>query len=232
MDLAGWFRNARKRYKIGREKPQLWFFEEAGFGYIQIPKVATRSIRQAFANTRELGYDGADFSAFEQRHSAHLSAHEIRARVGDAPVFAFVRHPLARLHSAWVNKIVDAERKGERNILACHGIHFGTSFEDFVDRVCDLPDRRIDRHLRAQVWFLHDEQGLIPTFVGKMECFPDDWQRLRETIPVLGEVGHANKAAFGADYVSHYTPRMIDKVVQRYEADFRLFGYEPERAAA
>lgn len=208
----------------------MWFFEEAGFGYIQIPKVATRSIRQAFANTEGLGYDGGDFASFEQRNSAHLSHCEIRARARGAPVFAFVRHPLARLHSAWVNKVVDAERKGERNILACHGICFGMSFEDFVERVCGLPDSRSDRHLRSQAWFLHDEQGLIPTFIGKMEHFPADWQRLREIIPILGAVGHANKAAFGVDYASHYTASMIDKVAHRYEADFRLFGYEQDRS--
>jgi dermatan 4-sulfotransferase 1 len=99
---------------------------------------------------------------------------------------------------------VDAERKEERNILACPDMHFGMSFEDFVEKGCDLPGRQIDRHLRSQRWFLHDDR-VFPTFVGKMERFPDDWQRLREMIHVLGEAGHANKAAFGADYASHCT---------------------------
>jgi hypothetical protein len=43
--LMTWFVNLRKRYKITRERPQFWHFPELGVGYIQIPKVATRSIR-------------------------------------------------------------------------------------------------------------------------------------------------------------------------------------------
>jgi dermatan 4-sulfotransferase 1 len=228
MTLRSWYEDARKRYKIGRETPQLWFFEQAGFGYIQIPKVATRSIRAAFTAADGLMREGEEFDAFERRCSAHLTHAAMRQRVGDAPVFAFVRHPLARLHSAWMNKIVDAEREGERNILRCHGMHFGISFEAFVERVCELPDARIDRHLRSQAWFLADERGLLPTFIGRMENFSDDWAQLREQLPALGDIGHVNRAAFGIDHAEHYTPRMFDMAVERYADDFRLFGYTPQ----
>lgn len=227
MSLRDWYEDARKRYKIGREKPQVWHFEAARFGYIQIPKVATRSIRQAFTGAQGLMLAGEDFDAFERRCSAHMSLTQARATLGDVPVFAFVRHPLARLHSAWMDKIVEAEREGERNILRCHGMHFGMSFEAFVERVCALRDEQIDRHLRSQAWFLADERGLVPTFVGRLEHFADDWVRLRELIPALGEIGHINRAAFGMNHAEHYTPRMLAMAAKRYEADFSLFDYEP-----
>lgn len=227
MSLRGWYEDARKRYKIGREKPQVWYFETARFGYIQIPKVATRSIRQAFTDARGLMHAGEDFDAFERRCSEHMSLAQARATLGDVPVFAFVRHPLARLHSAWMDKIVEAERAGERNILRCHGMHFGMSFEAFVERVCTLRDEQIDRHLRSQAWFLADGRGLVPGFVGHLEHFADDWVRLRALIPALGEISHINRAAFGMNHAEHYTPRMLALAVKRYEADFRLFDYEP-----
>lgn len=228
MSLRDWYQDARKRWKLPRETPQLWFFEAPRFGYIQIPKVATRSIREAFTNAEGLMRPGEDFAAFERRCGRHLPPSEMRRVVGDAPVFAFVRHPLARLHSAWMDKIVEAEREGARNILRCHGMHFGMSFEAFVERVCELPDSAIDRHLRSQAWFLADEQGLVPTFVGRMERFAEDWAALRERIPALGDIGHVNRAAFGMKHSEHYTPRMLDLALQRYAEDFRLFGYTPE----
>ena len=228
MSLRDWYEDARKRYKIGRETPQLWFFDAPRFGYIQIPKVATRSIRDALTNADGLMQPGEDFDAFERRCSAHMSHADMRAKLGDAPVFAFVRHPLARLHSAYMDKIVEAEREGARNILRCHGMHFGMSFEAFVERVCELPDHRIDRHLRSQAWFLADGQGLLPTFVGRMECFAEDWGRICDTVPALGAIGHINRAAFGMQHAEHYTPRMLDLAVRRYARDFELFGYAPE----
>lgn len=47
MHFGSAFLDIRKRYKIKRSRPQLWHFREHDFGFIQIPKVATRSIRQA-----------------------------------------------------------------------------------------------------------------------------------------------------------------------------------------
>ncbi len=226
MSLRPWFEDVRKRYKIAREKPQLWLFEEAGFGYIQIPKVATRSIRQALMSADGLRRTDESFDDFEMRCSSHLSHAQLRARTAGRRVFAFVRHPLARLHSAYVDKIVEAEREGARNIFRCHGIAFGISFDEFVERVCAMSDSECDRHLRSQKWFLADEHGLIPSFIGKLESFADDWARLREQLPCLGEIGHVNRAAYGMNHAEHYSPRTLSLAQARYEADFALFDYE------
>ncbi|MEP9319133.1 sulfotransferase family protein [Pseudomonas sp. LABIM340] len=223
--IRRYLEDARKRYKITREKPQLWTFREQGFSYIQIPKVATRSIRAALVEMENIRSADESFAAFEQRFSSHTAHKELRRRVDGLKVFAFVRDPLVRLYSAYVNKIVDAERIGGRNIFRCHGMGYGMSFEAFVQRVSELDDRHIDRHLRSQAWFLTDDQGLIPDIIGRIETFADDWNRLREQFPCLGPVGHRNKTAGQADFRRLYSDRTLELVCQRYARDLQLFGY-------
>jgi hypothetical protein len=227
-----WFKQARKRYKITREKPQFWHFPELGVGYIQIPKVATRSIRAGLMGSQGSAAGFQDFAAFEDAFSAHLEHEAIRQAADTTFVFAFVRHPLARLYSAYADKILNARKQGRRNIFACHGMHFDMTFDQFVDRVCEIDDRHIDRHLRAQAWFLTDQHGLIPQFIGHLESFNSDWDRLRERFPTLGEVPHLNLAAGETDVLAEYSPASLDKATERFQKDFDLFGYQPTRTTA
>jgi dermatan 4-sulfotransferase 1 len=227
MNLKDALLDARKRYKIRRSKPQLWHFREQGFGYIQIPKVATRSIRQALFDMSGARDPSEAFPAFESRNSAHLSHARIREEVDRGLfVFAFVRHPLARLYSAWMNKIVRTEDATKRNIFSCHGMHDGMPFDAFVRRVSELQDEQLDRHLRSQAWFLSDATGLLPAFVGKLERFGEDWRLLRERLPVLGDVPHKNKASHGMDFLEPYDEETLGLAIARFRRDFELFGYE------
>lgn len=222
------FRNLRKSYKLAREKPQFWFFREQGFGYIQIPKVASRSIRAALLDANGLCLPEEDFRHFEERCSAHLKQPKIRQAANGLFVFAFVRNPYSRIYSAYRNKVVDAAAKGGENIFACHGIEFGMSFEAFVERVCALRDTELDRHLRSQAWFLSDDQGLIPDFVGKLEQFSSDWALLRQKLPQLEAVGHKNSTDSTAEPGKGFHPRIKRLIVDRYQKDFSLFGYDEE----
>lgn len=226
-ELNNWFKDVRKRYKIRREQPQLWQFREQGFGYIQIPKVATRSIRAALLGVVGEDPEARPFYEFEKDFSAHLPHRKIREVVDSGLlVFAFVRDPLARLYSAWVNKIVDGEKYNRKNIFSCHGMQYGMPFADFVRRVAELEDFQIDRHLRSQSWFLCDEKGLLPSYVGHLEQFSEDWAGLRQRLHVLGEVSHINKASFQMDHMAAYDHETLALAVRRYSKDFDLFGYQ------
>lgn len=219
------FRDARKRYKITRELPQLWDFPEYGFGYIQIPKVATRSIRSSLGEL-PLMSGASSFAQFEADHSAHVEKAAIRRRVNEGLfVFAFVRDPLARLYSAWQNKVHRPEGAVRRNIFSCHGIYDHMPFDAFVRRVSELDDRRIDRHLRSQSWFLCDEQGLIPSWVGKLESFSDEWNGLQQRFPVLQPVPHRNRTSAQDSHLAAFDADLIRLAVERYRKDFESFGY-------
>lgn len=226
--MKRFYKNIQKRYHIQREKPQFWYFPDQNFGYIQIPKVASRSIREALH--KSLGLPACEdqlFDQFEKKYSAHLSQNKIRRVARNSFIFAVVRHPLARLHSAYINKIVIPQQTGGRNIFHCHGIRFGMSFEEFIERVYRIPDRKIDRHLRSQSWFLCTSHGaLIPDFIAQLESFDKDWGKLRQKIPSLGSIPHKNKATSGKDYSSAYTPETENLARERYAMDFKLFDYE------
>ena len=79
------FKDLRKNLKIRREKPQIWLLEKEKVGYIQIPKVATRSIQHALV--RHLVSDSAIndnaidkelIKTIEPQYSAHMSLRRIR----------------------------------------------------------------------------------------------------------------------------------------------------------
>ena len=223
--LGDLFRDARKRYKITRERPQLWDFPEYGLGYIQIPKVATRSLRVSLS-ALPLMDEASDFADFEARNSAHVDKAVIRRRIEEGLfVFAFVRDPFARLYSAWKDKVDRPAGASGRNIFSCHGVHDRMPFDDFVRRVCELDDRNVDRHLRSQSWFLCDELGIIPSCIGRLENFAEDWNFLQRRFPVLQPVPHRNRTS-----AAEVRPKVLDKVteglvLERYRSDFKNFGY-------
>lgn len=219
------FRDARKRYKIGREKPQLWDFPEYGFGYIQIPKVATRSIRASLSEL-PAKVEASSFADFESTYSSHVEKAVIRRRVDDGLfVFAFVRDPFTRLYSAWQNKVNRPEDALGRNIFSCHGVYDHMPFDAFARRVCELDDRQVDRHLRSQSWFLCDESGVIPNWIGKLENFSDDWNALQKKFPVLQPVPHRNKTSSQEGRLDAFDPALMSLVAERYRKDFELFDY-------
>lgn len=223
--MASWFENIRKRYKIARENPQFWDFPDQGFGYIQIPKVATRSIRAGLMGAHGLSSGIEDFTVFEQKYSRHMTQAEIRRTGTGKVVFAFVRHPLARLYSAYADKILNASREGRKNIFECHGISYDMTFDQFVEAVCAIDDRHLDRHLRAQAWFLTESGVLLPTFIGHLENFNADWEHLRTLVPALGTVGHLNLAAGDTDFFAQYSPISLALASRRFASDFEYFGY-------
>jgi dermatan 4-sulfotransferase 1 len=230
IEYPQWFLDARKRYKIKREKPQVWIFPSEKLAYIQIPKVATRTIRDALFHSYAR-HNGAsiDFEAFEAANSKHASLSEIRAETANGfTLFAFVRHPLARLCSAYENKLA-ADRPHEKNIFSCHGMYRGMPFGEFIEIIADLGDDRIDRHLRSQSWFLRDGKGLLPNWIGRLESFNSDYEQLAEKFPSLrGALVHKNKSIYKKSFDSMFDQRSLRLAKDRYKQDLELFGYDVE----
>lgn len=227
MSLSHKIRLWNKLRKLPREKPQLYLFPEYRFGYIQIPKVASRSIRAAVTafmsgatSGREIDKNLVD--VYEKRYAKHLKHDEIAELAQHNFIFAFVRNPYARIYSCYKNKIEDARAAGRRNIFEKHGIALEVSFEEFVRRIAALPDHKSDRHFRSQAWFLTRKGILLPSFVGKLESMSEDWAVLEERF------GIAPPPQINVSSVKPL-PEMSDATRElfrvRYADDFRLFGY-------
>jgi len=216
-----------KLRKLGREKPQLYLFPEHKFGYIQIPKVASRSIRVAVTSfmsgavTRE-HVDPDLVAEFETRYARHLKHEEIANLTRNNFIFAFVRNPYERIYSCYKNKIEDVRASGGRNIFEKHGIGLDLTFEEFVRKIAVLPDHKSDRHFRAQAWFLTWKGELLPSFVGKLENMNEDWKVLQERFAIVPPPQINVSSVKPLPEMSSETK---DLIAERYIDDFELFGY-------
>lgn len=227
-----WVRNR----KITRETPEIWLLESIGVGYIQIPKVATRSIQQSLAACyvekegieKPLSWSKNNIRDIENKTAFHTTHKHLSHLKEKHFLFAFVRNPYDRLYSAYKNKVLQLSDEGKRNIFWNHGVKFGMEFAEFVELICEIPDGRIDRHLRSQSWFLTFDDQLIPHFIGKLEEFETDWGVLNERFK-LGETVHKNSTrvlSLDGGYQAQYTPALEEKVFNRYKKDFEQFSYE------
>ena len=228
MGIQKTIRLWNKRRKLRRNKPQLYLFPEHNFGYIQIPKVASRSIRVAVTahvsgSAASTDFDGELIKEFEERYAKHLKQEEIHALAQDNFIFAFVRNPYERIYSCYKNKIEDARTSGGKNIFEKHGMGLDMTFDDFVRKISTMPDHQSDRHFRSQAWFLTWQGELLTSFVGKLEQLNEDWQVLQKKFgmdpPPMINVSNAKSL-----------PEMSDEtkglIGARYADDFRLFEYE------
>ena len=218
-----------------REKPELWHFDASGFGYIQIPKVATRSIQLCLANyyvgqekiSKPQEWNRETIRVVENKTAFHATQKQIFEISRNTFIFAFVRNPYERLYSAYKNKVMEPLESGAKNILSNHGITLGMSFEAFVDIVCDIPDGKIDRHLRSQSWFLTFEGNLIPNYIGRLESFDEDWEVLSNQFG-LPTPSHKNstKKSKNSNALEGFSSELQGKVYKRYEQDFVIFKYK------
>jgi len=229
------YKNWKRNRKIMHEKPELWLFDASGFGYVQIPKVATRSIQLCLVNyyveqeksCKPLEWNKESIRVIEDKTAFHATQKKIFEISRNIFVFAFVRNPYERLYSAYKDKVLQPLESGAKNILINHGITLGVPFEEFVDIVCDIPDEKIDRHLRSQSWFLTFEGNLIPSYIGRLESFDEDWAVLSNRFG-LPFPSHKNgtKKPKSNNALEGFSLDMQKKVYKRYEQDFVIFNYK------
>ncbi len=133
--------------------------------------------------------------------------------------FAFVRHPLRRMVSAWANLDGDLlEYARARNVQL-----EGVGFEEFVTRAVPLNHP----HLRPQSEFIVRGDGSIAVDeVGRFEHLSVDFLRICGTLGIAAELPHRNPAnRFLCEEA--ITLRARELVAARYVSDFAAFGYEP-----
>ena len=204
-----------------------WDLRDHGLVFVQIPKVATTSMRAALA-AHVMGEAEVDVDAVARRYELNAYPAELRKLSRDRFSFAFVRNPLERLHSAFVNKVADP-LDPSINLFERHGISLDMPFPDFVRAVVRLPENRCDLHLRSQHRFITDRQGTVVDFVGRFERLEEDWDQLRARfgLPALPQRNVSSRSP----YVDAYTPDLARLVADRYCRDIELFGYTAEVAA-
>lgn len=218
-----------QKRKLSRQTPQLYLFEGLEFGYIQIPKVASRSIRNALTQFL-LQKEGKDpnradehevIKEYEAVYAKHFPSKEIAEIAKQYFIFAFVRNPFDRIYSCYRNKVLIEE--GRENIFAKNNIPSRISFDEFVLRVSDISDTMADRHFKAQSWFLTYQGKVIPQYVGKLETFEQDWELIwqRFGVALPKQLNRSERQV-----TIPMTDQTRQLIIDRYREDFTLFGYD------
>tara|TARA_B100001105_G_C22357964_1_gene428894 strand:- start:825 stop:1391 length:567 start_codon:yes stop_codon:yes gene_type:complete len=138
--------------------------------------------------------------------------------------FALVRDPLAKIYSAYKNKTLTTQPNSAIvNLFAKHGIDRDIPFDLFIEQVCSIPDKNLDRHLRSQSWFLSENDKLLPVTIIKLENISTEWERVEEQtgLRLPDKLNSTNPSPL---------PKLDKEHSQmfrnKYHLDYELLGYE------
>ena len=205
--------------------------------YIEIAKVASSSLKVAFAKLLGLDLTAVDGDPhrldFPSPGAADLNAPRLFPRHW---TFSFVRNPWDRLVSCYRDKIggevTDFTGMSERGVAHCldgyEAFTAGMSFEEFVDAVARIPDEDADEHFRSQHWCLTNAAGdLAVDFVGRYESLASDFEHVAKRIGLPSGISLTRLQAnpFPSPYVEFYDARTRDLVKHRYARDIDSFDY-------
>lgn len=148
----------------------------------------------------------------------------------DYPSFTFVRHPLGRLASCYLDKVVWRTSRGDPfRPFGQFGIAPDCSFERFVAIVSEVPDEEADEHFQSMSARLYDDATgfVLPREILRHETMAIDWERVRsfaarELVPLTQ---YPPPKDYGRTAASLYAGRddLRESVLRRYWRDVELF---------
>ena len=214
--------NARK-LRANFPRIRIWKIDALKLGYVSIPKSASSSIRRYLtAAMKEIGDD-------QETARISLSPAQVHKLREEIFLFSFVRNPLTRLYSCYRDKLGVAREKYETCTLSHFGLHYGMSFEDFVRRVVEIPDKHADQHFRSLSSFLLYKGELNVDYVGRFENLSDDWEVIstRFGLEPPGKNRRVSGPPVGMDEIP-LSKDALRLVMERYALDLDTFGYRED----
>lgn len=224
-------------WKMRRNRRRILLIDDLDAGYVPVAKVASTAIRRRICE-RQVAHQFPDLEGLSGKCMQAQVEKRIRisASVGkalelreDRFLFAFVRNPLTRLYSCYLDKVVAAADKGRACSLAPWGVSAAMSFEDFVRCIAAIPDDRADQHFRSQYPLLWHRDKWLVDFVGHFESLGEDWSKLAAEIGLDQFPGRQRSSGAG-DALRRLplSAEVAGLAVQRYRQDIDLFGYREE----
>ena len=238
VTISDRMRHSLHLIKAQRRMVQLWKLESLQLAYIPLPKVASSSIRQMLRNRQAGEIISGEDSSFQQRDLNSICEAQLRVSLKPAQVaamsgqyyrFSFVRNPLTRLYSCYRDKVVNAQQRRDRCTLSPYGVHFGMSFEHFIERVAEIPDKYSDQHFRSQSAVLLYRGELLVDYWGKLEQLAEGFEVLSARFG-LG-VPPCTRRVSGVVVKMHELPLTrhgLELVMKGFEQDLDLFDYRED----
>lgn len=201
--------------------------------YVNNPKVACSTIKLALQRA-ELNDPVWNPATSVHDHGAsplltwpEMTMENWESELAGRFVFSFVRNPFSRLRSAYLNKIVEPQKKGVHRVRAGFARDYLPTFSEFLAAVCETDPVKHDAHWRPQS--LNLSLGRISLdFCGRLEKFDADWRGVSERLglPVQPtRAGKATDASQQSELVFSEAERA--SVARVFAEDFQTYGYDP-----
>lgn len=196
--------------------------------YIVNSKVANTSIKYSMSDEDHPD----DYSIHTTMLQRGKSVYELRQDQENYYKFTFVRNPFSRLVSCYESKY-----HTDKNMYGLEKLHFDRylggylskdeGFERFIKKVCEIPCRLMDRHIRLQYDIVYDEDGKCRCdHIGKYENIDEDFEKIRTRFD-LRSLPRYNSSGI-SDWMKYYTVHTARIVYEKYEPDIVSFGYEED----
>ena len=224
-------------WKTGRSRRRVLVLDDLRAGYIPIAKVASTSLRLHLCRRQarlfypdEAAQDPRTLQkCMEKRIRKTLGVDETRRLATTHFLFAFVRNPITRLYSCYLDKVVKAARLGEECRLRLYGLSSDMSLDEFVRCIAEIPDAQSDQHFRSQHLYVRADNEWLVQFLGKFERLNADWARLSTRL-ALDEIPAIQRST-GAGSALAKVPMKRETAriaVDRYREDIETLGYADE----
>lgn len=207
----------------------------AGAVYLNNAKVACTSIKRAL-QMAELYMTGRPVpeNPHDRSISPLLSGRGLQRPVIDywletGYVFSIVRHPITRLKSAYLNKIVTGQKRGRfRERLGFAAAGSVPAYEDFLRAILDREPGAHDPHWRPQHINLAVTDVAFDK-IGHLETMSEDWSVIAQACDLVDPAPREGKRTEKAERPDLTAPDgLMQDIATYFAADFAHFGYVPE----
>lgn len=199
---------------------------ELGFFYSRVPKAANSTVVTTLASLKTEFPLGSKEAKILFTRPSDLTADEVE-RIDDLFKFTVVRDPYIRTLSAFLDKVERKQNDGRHKVIK----------RDFRGFLKWLDGGKL--HSNAH-WAPQSSLLLLPfrkfDFIGRVECFPADLQR------ILGNINTRNEKTVKNDIKSilsnstsaiekmtrYYDAETSEIVARLYRQDFEQFGYSQD----
>lgn len=206
-----------------------------GFIYLNNPKVGCSTIKTALWQALRPDAAPPDGDAVHVLAGSPFTADpQDAAMVERAFVFTFVRHPLQRLVSAYLNKVSGPGKREWHDFARIHGAGSGSGFDAFVDLLAAVPPELHDPHWRPQ--HLNTLNPFVkPNLLADLDHLDDLLPQIMtrlfagQPVPMLSAAARSHNTEARATWRSHLSdPATLSRALTIYAGDFAAFGYRPD----